>query len=190
MPPPRQDLAGQVVLNDWYGQINNKLTINNVLDQLLPVQEMAKFQRRIRDREIKLSLTVGQKGVFTAIVPNGETWKLLWAGLRQTDSALKFTILTIRPRDPARVAMVISRVKVSNSLDVPLYPTSPVAVAGEQEVRSGPTYEAFAGDRVQIFDETSTAAAGPINWIPYIRYEILPAVVRHTTDAEFVASVQ
>lgn len=190
MAPPRTDLYGQFVFGDYFRQLNNLNQIIDVLDVMLPVQEMSKFQRRIRDFEFTLQLLAGQKGLVQAIVPNDETWRILWAGIANGDSGSKFTVLDITPRNLAKVGVVVSSRDVAPGAISTLYPSS-TAGAGttENEARTGPPYDAFPGDRVRINDITGTTAVGPISWTAYMRYEVMPPPVRADRDTEFVATV-
>jgi len=71
-------LAGQFGLNDFLGQLNNRVTPQKMIRTILPVQEMAHFQRRYFFTFGTQVVPVGQRiSQLRFIVPEKEWWRPL-----------------------------------------------------------------------------------------------------------------
>jgi len=189
MPPLQKDLAGQSVINDWFEQGDNQATIQQLVDVILPVEEMAQFQRRIRTLpKTPIATVIGDFPIMSGVVPPGETWRMLWSGVLFTDAVtgMHTILLRIIPATPGDVAFVIVTRDVNSGVPTPLYPSSPVRAASVSDSKvgayTGPPIELFPGDEIQILDTTAVGAAVG-TFTPTFRYEVLPPPVRLEKDS-------
>jgi len=190
MPPLQKALAGQFNLNDWFEQGDNEATIEQLLTALLPVQDMAPHQRRIRTLPKTagaIQTLIGEFGLMAGTVPAGETWRMLWAGVLFTDAVTTShaVLLRIIPATPADTAFIIVRRQVSTGISTPLYPGNPQRPLASSDnnfaVQTGPPVDLFPGDAIQIFDTTAVGAATG-TFAAFFRYEVLPPPVLFEAD--------
>ncbi len=188
MADPRTDLYGQNVAGDYFRQLNNLNQVQDVLNVLVPVQDQKQFQRRIRTRQITSNLTVGQKVSFFAIVPVDpkEAWKIHYIGIGHDDGGNLNVVAHFRDQKPASNFQTISRRAAPPNVDVPLYPAKAINAGTSVffDTVTGPPYEMFPGDLVEVITETPTANANvKVTFI--IRYELIPPPVRLDDDEVF-----
>jgi len=84
MPPANllmQNLrGGSVPYSKWLNLPTGSSPLQEIVPQLVPVQEMAPFQRRYRYGLKQQSVAIGTQAVFELIIPDDQAWRLslLW----------------------------------------------------------------------------------------------------------------
>jgi len=78
--------AGQFVLNDWLGQLDNAATPGGMVPVILPVQEMRPFQRRLKFTSGNQALAIGERLSVRWEIPPKEFWKVLGIFWENPDS--------------------------------------------------------------------------------------------------------
>jgi len=188
---PQSPLSGGFNLNDWLGQLTNLATLEDILRTLQPVQELREFQRRIRNVQLNTSPTIGQFTTFSKTVPENEAWRLLWVGYTQLDTGTDHVVqVRIIPRIPVDSPIPIFRGGVAAALDACLYPSHRGfgSSSGVFFADSGPPFELFPGDQLNVFDETAVVGAASTATLR-LRYELIPIPVTQEVDTGFGSSV-
>jgi len=81
--------AGQFVLNDWLGQLDNAATPKGLIPVILPTQEMREFQRRYRFDGGSQDLLMGERLTLSWTVPRNEWWRPRTLMFTNKDSTVK-----------------------------------------------------------------------------------------------------
>lgn len=183
----QKDIIGQFALNDWYQQRNNEATIKGATDQIVPVQEMLKFQRRFRTREFQRSAIAGQRLEGLMTVPRTEAWVFHWFDVQHNDSGdLRFDLLL----EPANTGFLsprfytVVRRDVSPNVNTPLVEAMAANPASGSlfDRRSGRPFEGLPGDIIRLI---TTNVVGTTVFNVFFRYQVVPPPVILETDRLF-----
>ncbi len=198
-PPPevrRRALKpnlGQQSLRQWYEDPRADSILPAIADTLIVVQQIAPFQRRIRDSASSLVVPVGQRPLFRIIVPEFEAWKFLSVDFRNGDDTTKNVLLfydrgfsPLMPR-----SAVVSRVPISAGVTQPLYSAAPPRPTTSSDiffVWMG-KLEFFAGDQIEILPSTVTTRAVEATYTVHLRYEQIPSALDVELGTEWAAAI-
>jgi len=179
--------GGQFAYNDWLEQRNNEATIRSVGRVLTPTQDLMPFQRKVRTVVLESTVLVGQKVVWSRVVPQAEMWRLAFVSVFNGDSGNQDVRLNIAFAFQNSIIYLISKRLALAGTNTPLYPSIPrsgTSPPGFFDQRGGPAPEMVEGDNVQIIVDTNAVEASS-TWRLTLRYEIIPAANEHSLDEEW-----
>jgi len=175
---------------DWTNQASNLALIASQARLLFPVQEMMPFQRQIFHQNAEIVSAQGQTERVTAVVPDGQAWRLRSITVLHTDTAPKtFRLIVVSGLNVNITANYVGR-DVTQNVITSLYPAGvSVNSALRFAPSTGPPIEAFPRDTVQVRSNTATAAAGGAQTNVILEWELIPLPLADNLSELFVGAV-
>ena len=201
MPPANLQMqnlrGGSVPLSKWLNLPTGSSPLQEIVPQLVPVIEMAPFQRRFQYGLKQQSVGIGQQAVFQLIVPDDQAWRLSLLWVEHDNLGLGGVVFRFRRQLTNNLQTVFFALWEGEVNDTPggegevIYPSAVqrarVASNNFADLRGDGGVDFWPGDTLTLTMGTQAIAAGQVQLAIVIEEIPIPERIQTITPLTSVA---